>query len=182
MLLQCTDYFVIFIVLKSPEFRKQSLWNSNFSGGGPPDPPLWFWNPPYFWGLKVGKYTKQTHLKGFPQTEPSTKRGTQQKNGRWWGRSGPKCQGRFFVPVQPCIQCITIIKSPAHKSLNCLPKMVAIEEGLYFSQKTKLEKSHLNNRVNLFIRFQTAVKGHPPDVLQLVWNKKPEYQSLRLQH
>ena len=105
MLLQCTDYFVIFIVLKSPEFRKQSLWNSNFSGGGHPDPPLWLETLLIFevWGLKVGKYTKQPHLKVFPWIEPSTKRGTHSTNGRWWGRSGPKCQGRFFVPLQSCI-------------------------------------------------------------------------------
>lgn len=48
-------FFAIVILYKSPACRKQSLWNSHFSGEGLPHTSL-VHNPLYFWGLKVGQY------------------------------------------------------------------------------------------------------------------------------
>ena len=100
MLLRCTYYFVIFIVLKSPEFRKQSLWNSNFSGGGPPDPPLWFWNPPYFWGLRSQGWQvyKTTTFEGISSNRAFNKTWCTQHKRAVMGPVWAKMPGPIFCP------------------------------------------------------------------------------------
>lgn len=61
--------------------------------------------------------------------------------------------------IEVNIKCTTIIQPRTNKGENSLLQFTPVKKGPDCSQKMKQEMAHLNNIINLFVKFQATVKS-----------------------